>query len=166
MAHDMDGLLRDHGDLHESTPVDLLDAKGGELVPSSPFARDDEAPDVLAAPSVAGDEPADEGVVAAVLTDKPTSAGLAGGRLEFGVGRGIDFQEVMKLGMDFDELRPRFEEGVDVILKAWTQTRCAHRGYRTRRQSDLCRALRRRRALGQWLSVTRSAAWRSHRDVP
>ena len=53
---------------------------------------------------------------------------LSGGRLEFGVGRGIDFQEVMKLGMDFDELRPRFEEGVDVILKAWTQTRFAHRG--------------------------------------
>ena len=38
-----------------------------------------------------------------------------------GVGRGIDFQEVKKLGMDFDELRPRFQEGMELMLKAWTQ---------------------------------------------
>jgi alkanesulfonate monooxygenase SsuD/methylene tetrahydromethanopterin reductase-like flavin-dependent oxidoreductase (luciferase family) len=62
---------------------------------------------------------AEEGAMLDVLSD---------GRLEFGVGRGIDFQEVMKLGMDFDELRPRFEEGVDLILKAWTQTTFAHHG--------------------------------------
>src|SRR5262249_42202207 len=53
---------------------------------------------------------------------------LSGGRLEFGVGRGIDFQEVMKLGMDFDELRPRFEEGVELMLRAWTQTTFAFDG--------------------------------------
>jgi alkanesulfonate monooxygenase SsuD/methylene tetrahydromethanopterin reductase-like flavin-dependent oxidoreductase (luciferase family) len=53
---------------------------------------------------------------------------LSGGRLEFGIGRGIDFQEVTKLRMDFDELRPRFEEGVDVILKAWTTDGFEHEG--------------------------------------
>ena len=40
---------------------------------------------------------------------------LSGGRLEVGVGRGIDFQEVQKLGMDFDELRPRFQEGMELM---------------------------------------------------
>jgi alkanesulfonate monooxygenase SsuD/methylene tetrahydromethanopterin reductase-like flavin-dependent oxidoreductase (luciferase family)/lysophospholipase L1-like esterase len=53
---------------------------------------------------------------------------LSGGRLEFGVGRGIDFQEVSKLRMEFDELRPRFEEGVEILLKAWTQERFSHDG--------------------------------------
>jgi alkanesulfonate monooxygenase SsuD/methylene tetrahydromethanopterin reductase-like flavin-dependent oxidoreductase (luciferase family) len=53
---------------------------------------------------------------------------LSGGRLEFGVGRGIDYQELMKLGMTYEELRPRFEEGVELILKAWTQERFEHTG--------------------------------------
>lgn len=53
---------------------------------------------------------------------------LSGGRLEFGMGRGIDFQELRKLGLTYDELRPRFEEGVEIILKAWTQDRFAHDG--------------------------------------
>jgi alkanesulfonate monooxygenase SsuD/methylene tetrahydromethanopterin reductase-like flavin-dependent oxidoreductase (luciferase family) len=53
---------------------------------------------------------------------------LSGGRLEFGVGRGIDFQELQKIGMTYDELRPRFEDGVDLLLKAWTQDRFSHDG--------------------------------------
>lgn len=53
---------------------------------------------------------------------------LSHGRLEIGVGRGIDFQEVQKLGMDFDELRPRFQEGMAVMLKAWTQDEVEHQG--------------------------------------
>jgi len=81
----MDGLLRDQQDRHESTPVGLLDAKAGELVPSSPFAPDDEPPDILAVPSVADQELADEGAVAAVPADKPTSAG----RLEANFSRDL-----------------------------------------------------------------------------
>jgi alkanesulfonate monooxygenase SsuD/methylene tetrahydromethanopterin reductase-like flavin-dependent oxidoreductase (luciferase family) len=53
---------------------------------------------------------------------------LSHGRLEIGVGRGIDFQEVTKLGMDFDELRPRFQEGLELMLKAWTQVDLEHKG--------------------------------------
>ncbi|HET7354891.1 MAG TPA: LLM class flavin-dependent oxidoreductase [Gaiellaceae bacterium] len=53
---------------------------------------------------------------------------LSGGRLEVGVGRGVDFQEVTKLGMDFDELRPRFQEGMELMLKAWTQLEFEHHG--------------------------------------
>ncbi len=53
---------------------------------------------------------------------------LSGGRLEFGIGRGIDFQELQKFGMSYDELRPRFEDGVDLMLKAWTQERFEHDG--------------------------------------
>jgi len=53
---------------------------------------------------------------------------LSGGRLEFGVGRGIDYQEVVKLRMDYDELRPRFQEGVELILKAWTEAEFEHAG--------------------------------------
>jgi alkanesulfonate monooxygenase SsuD/methylene tetrahydromethanopterin reductase-like flavin-dependent oxidoreductase (luciferase family) len=53
---------------------------------------------------------------------------LSGGRLEFGIGRGIDFQELQKLGMTYDELRPRFEDAVDLMLKAWTQERFEHDG--------------------------------------
>src|SRR5256885_15172107 len=62
---------------------------------------------------------------------------LSGGRLEFGIGRGIDFQELQKLGMTYDELRPRFEDGVELLLKAWTQQRFEHDGpyYRIGRAS-------------------------------
>ena len=53
---------------------------------------------------------------------------LSGGRLEVGVGRGIDYQEVKKLGMDFDELRPRFQEGMDLMRRAWTEVEFEHSG--------------------------------------
>jgi alkanesulfonate monooxygenase SsuD/methylene tetrahydromethanopterin reductase-like flavin-dependent oxidoreductase (luciferase family) len=53
---------------------------------------------------------------------------LSGGRLEVGVGRGIDFQEVRRLGMDFDELRPRFQEGVELMRAAWTNVEFEHHG--------------------------------------
>ena len=68
---------------------------------------------------------------------------LSGGRLEFGVGRGIDYQEVVKLGVDYDELRPRLEEGMGLILKAWTKPEFQHEGayYRIGRASIYPRPL-------------------------
>ena len=53
---------------------------------------------------------------------------LSDGRLEVGVGRGIDFQEVKRLGMEFDELRPRFQEGVELMRAAWTNVEFEHHG--------------------------------------
>jgi alkanesulfonate monooxygenase SsuD/methylene tetrahydromethanopterin reductase-like flavin-dependent oxidoreductase (luciferase family) len=53
---------------------------------------------------------------------------LSGGRLEVGVGRGIDYQEVVKLGLDFDELRSRLREGMELMLRAWTEIELEHSG--------------------------------------
>jgi alkanesulfonate monooxygenase SsuD/methylene tetrahydromethanopterin reductase-like flavin-dependent oxidoreductase (luciferase family) len=70
---------------------------------------------------------------------------LSGGRLEYGVGRGIDYQEVVKLGMDFDELRPRLREGMELLLAAWTSTEFEHAGehYRVGRTAIYPRPLQR-----------------------
>ena len=68
---------------------------------------------------------------------------LSGGRLEYGLGRGIDYQEVVKLGMDYDELRPRFEEGAELIVRAWSSVEFEHDGafYRVGRASIYPRPL-------------------------
>jgi alkanesulfonate monooxygenase SsuD/methylene tetrahydromethanopterin reductase-like flavin-dependent oxidoreductase (luciferase family) len=70
---------------------------------------------------------------------------LSGGRLEVGVGRGIDYQEVVKLGMDFDELRPRLREGMELMLKAWAGVEFEHAGehYRVGRTPIYPRPLQR-----------------------
>lgn len=46
---------------------------------------------------------------------------LTRGRLEFGIGRGVDEQEFLRQCMPYPEARPRFEEGLDLILQAWQQ---------------------------------------------
>jgi len=46
---------------------------------------------------------------------------LTHGRLEFGIGRGVDEQEFLRHNMPYPEARPRFEEGLELILKAWQQ---------------------------------------------
>jgi len=46
---------------------------------------------------------------------------LTHGRLEFGIGRGVDEQEFLRQCMPYPEARPRFEEGLDLILQAWQQ---------------------------------------------
>jgi alkanesulfonate monooxygenase SsuD/methylene tetrahydromethanopterin reductase-like flavin-dependent oxidoreductase (luciferase family) len=53
---------------------------------------------------------------------------LSGGRLEYGLGRGVDYQEIVKFGLEYDELRSRFEEGVELILEAWVGTEFEHDG--------------------------------------
>jgi len=53
---------------------------------------------------------------------------ISGGRLEFGIGLGntaIDFQV---FGVDREESRARFEESIEIILKAWTRDRWSHDG--------------------------------------
>lgn len=46
---------------------------------------------------------------------------LSHGRLECGLGRGVDAQEFMRKQMPLEEARPRFEEGLDLMQKAWTE---------------------------------------------
>ena len=46
---------------------------------------------------------------------------LSNGRLEFGVGRGFIRDEFEAFGVSMKESRDRVEEGVDLIVNAWTQ---------------------------------------------
>jgi alkanesulfonate monooxygenase SsuD/methylene tetrahydromethanopterin reductase-like flavin-dependent oxidoreductase (luciferase family) len=53
---------------------------------------------------------------------------ISGGRVEVGFGRGVDEQEFVHYGMPLDEARPRFLEGYELIMKAWTQPTFTHDG--------------------------------------
>src|SRR6476661_8166225 len=54
---------------------------------------------------------------------------LSGGRLEFGVGKGYRANEFAGFCIPMEEAEARFEEGLAVILKAWTSNaRFSHHG--------------------------------------
>jgi alkanesulfonate monooxygenase SsuD/methylene tetrahydromethanopterin reductase-like flavin-dependent oxidoreductase (luciferase family) len=53
---------------------------------------------------------------------------LSHGRLDFGVGRAYQPHEFVGLGVPMEESRPMFEEGMDVVLRAWTEERITHEG--------------------------------------
>lgn len=53
---------------------------------------------------------------------------LSGGRLEVGLGRGVDEQEFLKEGIPMEETRPRFEESLELITKAWYEPTFSHHG--------------------------------------
>ena len=54
---------------------------------------------------------------------------LSGGRLDFGIGTGYRYHEFVGFDVALDEARARFEEAIDVILKAWTSNeRFSHQG--------------------------------------
>jgi alkanesulfonate monooxygenase SsuD/methylene tetrahydromethanopterin reductase-like flavin-dependent oxidoreductase (luciferase family) len=54
---------------------------------------------------------------------------ISGGRLDFGVGKGYRHSEFKGFAIAPEEAEPRFEESVEVILKAWvTRQRFSHRG--------------------------------------
>lgn len=53
---------------------------------------------------------------------------LSGGRLDFGVGRGLFAFEYDGIGVSQDESRQRLEEGVEVILQAWQEERLTFAG--------------------------------------
>lgn len=57
---------------------------------------------------------------------------LSGGRVDLGVGRGWLPHEFAHFGVSMDETRGRLEEGVAVILKAWTEERFTYEGRFTR----------------------------------
>lgn len=53
---------------------------------------------------------------------------LSHGRLDFGVGRAYQPHEFVGLGLSMEESRPMFEEGMDIVLRAWTEEKITHRG--------------------------------------
>lgn len=53
---------------------------------------------------------------------------LSGGRLRFGIGRGIYAYDFEVMGIPSGESRERFEEAWDVIRKLWSQEEASHRG--------------------------------------
>jgi alkanesulfonate monooxygenase SsuD/methylene tetrahydromethanopterin reductase-like flavin-dependent oxidoreductase (luciferase family) len=53
---------------------------------------------------------------------------LSGGRLEFGVGRGTAPIHYVGYNVPQEESRERFEEALEVILRAWTQERLSYDG--------------------------------------
>jgi len=46
---------------------------------------------------------------------------LSGGRVEYATGRGYDKAEYDPFGADFMQSKEMFEEGIEVLLKAWTE---------------------------------------------
>ena len=53
---------------------------------------------------------------------------LSGGRLEFGVGRGNEAIEFAGLGVPMEKTQERFDEELEIILKAWTEEFFTHKG--------------------------------------
>ena len=53
---------------------------------------------------------------------------ISNGRINFGIGAGYQQQEFDGVGIDIDTSRERFQEAVDVIIKAWTQERLTFHG--------------------------------------
>jgi len=63
-----------------------------------------------------------------IAEDYATLDCLSHGRLEFGIGHGFIKYESLTFGTALEELRDRFREHLDVILKAWTEPKLSHKG--------------------------------------
>lgn len=53
---------------------------------------------------------------------------LSGGRLEVGIGRGVDEQEFLKFKVPYQEARGRFEESLELMLRLWSEEGVEHDG--------------------------------------
>ena len=53
---------------------------------------------------------------------------LSGGRVDVGFGRAFIPKEFDVFGVSMDDSRARFEEGLDVVLRLWTEERVSHGG--------------------------------------
>jgi len=63
-----------------------------------------------------------------VAEDYATLDCLSNGRVEFGVGHGFVKWEALTFGIPLDDLRDRFKENLDVVLKAWREPKLEHKG--------------------------------------
>jgi alkanesulfonate monooxygenase SsuD/methylene tetrahydromethanopterin reductase-like flavin-dependent oxidoreductase (luciferase family) len=53
---------------------------------------------------------------------------LSHGRLDFGVGRAYQPHEFVGLGVPMEQSRSMLGEGLDIVMKAWTQEKITHQG--------------------------------------
>src|SRR6202012_5258795 len=54
---------------------------------------------------------------------------LSGGRLDFGIGKGYPYNEVVGFDVTMEQADARFEEAIEVLLRAWTsEERFSHHG--------------------------------------
>lgn len=53
---------------------------------------------------------------------------LSHGRLDFGAGRAYQPHEFVGLGVPMDQSREMFAEGMDIVVKAWTEPKITHKG--------------------------------------
>jgi natural product biosynthesis luciferase-like monooxygenase protein len=63
-----------------------------------------------------------------VAEDYATLDCLSNGRVEFGVGHGFVKWEALTFGIPLDELRDRFKENLEIVLKAWEEPALHHKG--------------------------------------
>jgi len=56
-----------------------------------------------------------------IAEDYATLDCLSRGRLEFGIGHGFIKWESLTFGTPLEDLRERFKENLEIILKAWTE---------------------------------------------
>lgn len=63
-----------------------------------------------------------------VAEDYATLDCLSNGRMEFGVGHGFVKWEALTFGIPPEELRDRFKENLDIVLKAWKEPVLNHQG--------------------------------------
>jgi natural product biosynthesis luciferase-like monooxygenase protein len=64
-----------------------------------------------------------------IAEDYATLDCLSHGRLQFGIGHGFVKWEALTFGIPLDELRDRFRENLEVILKAWSEPVLNHKGH-------------------------------------
>jgi alkanesulfonate monooxygenase SsuD/methylene tetrahydromethanopterin reductase-like flavin-dependent oxidoreductase (luciferase family) len=53
---------------------------------------------------------------------------ISQGRFEFGVGRSGNVRAYDTMGIDYEESRERFQEALDIILKAWSGETFSYQG--------------------------------------
>jgi natural product biosynthesis luciferase-like monooxygenase protein len=63
-----------------------------------------------------------------VAEDYATLDCLSNGRVEFGIGHGFVKWEALTFGIPLDELRDRFRENLEIVLKAWRDPELHHQG--------------------------------------
>ena len=63
-----------------------------------------------------------------VAEDYATLDCLSNGRLEFGIGHGFVKWEALTFGIPLDDLRVRFKENIEVVLKAWSEPKLDYKG--------------------------------------